>query len=75
MIKIRNTVGHAYFKSYLDLDAKKDKLFAGTGYNPATWGFNTKNMTKQRAEEAIKNKKIAKLLMLPEVLLTHQLAF
>jgi hypothetical protein len=61
-------VGHTYFKSYLDLDAKKDKIFAGQGYNATSWGFSTKNMSKQNAEEAIKNKKIAKLLMLPDVL-------
>ena len=61
---MRNICGTEYFRSYIDIDAKKEKLFA-QGYQ-ASWGFSLKEH-KLKLEDIMANKDLAKNLMLPEV--------
>lgn len=63
-LKFRNSAGSEYFRSYIDLEAKKDRLFS-QGYQ-TSWGFNLK-AHKLKREDLMKNKVLAKSLMLPEV--------
>ena len=61
---MRNLVGAEYFRNYIDLEAKKDKLYS-QGYQ-ASWGFSLQKH-KLKREDIMKNKDLAKSLMLPEV--------
>jgi hypothetical protein len=49
----------------LDLDSKKDKLFA-QGHN-STWEVDFKNIPKADQASVIQNKKLVKHMMLPSV--------
>jgi hypothetical protein len=69
LIKARNNIGTSYYKTYLDLDSKKDKLFAA-GYQPS-WDIDFKSIPKIDKNTIIKHKKLSKHLMLPTVSFPH----
>ena len=64
MVKLRNTAGQEYFKFWVDLENKKEKLFM-TG-EVQKWEVDFKSV-KLTPEDVLKNKKVAKMLMLPGV--------
>ena len=64
MIKLRNHAAQEYFKSWVELDEKKDRLFQAGDL--AKWEIDFKDI-KLKPEDIIKNHKIAKTLMLPGV--------
>lgn len=64
LIKLRNDAGHEYFKSWVDLNQRKDKLFQAG--DPTKWEIDFKDI-KLQPEDIAKNRKVAKTLMLPTV--------
>jgi hypothetical protein len=64
VIKLRNHAAQEYFKSWVELDEKKDRLFQAGDL--AKWEIDF-NDIKLKPEDIIKNHKIAKTLMLPGV--------
>lgn len=63
-MKLRNTAGQEYFKYWVDLENKKEKLFQQGEVNK--WEIDFKEV-KLTPEDVLKNKKVAKMLMLPTV--------
>lgn len=63
VLKIRNVAGQEYFKFWVDLENKKDKLFLAG--EVAKWEIDFKEV-KLAPEDVLKNKKVAKVLMLPQ---------
>lgn len=63
LIKTRNEAGQEYYKATQNLDAYKDKLL--TMNDPTKWEINFQEINI-RPEELVKNKMIAKSLMLPQ---------
>lgn len=63
ILKLRNTAGQEYFKFWVDLENKKDKLFVAG--DPTKWEIDFKE-SHISPEDIIKNKKAAKVLMLPQ---------
>lgn len=64
VVKLRNTAGQEYFRFWVDLENKKEKLFL-TG-DVQKWEIDFKEV-KLTPDDVLKNKKIAKMLMLPQV--------
>lgn len=64
LVKLRNDSGHEYFRSWVDLNQRKDKLFQAG--DPTKWEIDFKEI-QLNADDISKNKKIAKTLMLPGV--------
>lgn len=62
LIKTRNEAGQEYYKAAQHLDAYKDKLL--TINDPTKWEINFQEV-QIRPDELVKNKMIAKSLMLP----------
>lgn len=60
---MRNNSGGEYFRAFLELEAKKDKLFI-QGLHPG-WELQPHNLTE---DVLMKNKDLAKALMLPKVI-------
>lgn len=63
VLKIRNMAGQEYFKFWVDLENKKDKLFLAG--EVSKWEIDFKEV-KLTPEDVLKNKKVAKVLMLPQ---------
>lgn len=63
-MRIRNKIGQDYFKTHLDLEETKEKLY-NQGINP-NWGIDTSKLDLS-INEIAQNKEICKFLMLPEV--------
>jgi hypothetical protein len=63
ILKLRNNAAQEYFRYWVDLEGKKDKLFIAG--DPTKWeiDFNEVGLTP---EDVTKNKKVAKMLMLPQ---------
>lgn len=61
---MRNKAGQDYFKSHIELQEKKEKMYK-EGPNP-NWGIDKAKLTIP-FEEAMKHKDICLHLMLPEV--------
>lgn len=64
LIKFRNHAAEEYYKAWIELDDKKERLFSNG--DPLKWEINYKE-TKFAPSELVKNKVIAKTLMLPQV--------
>ena len=62
VLKLRNSAGQEYFKSWIDLENRKEKLFLAG--EVAKWEIDFKEV-KLAPEDVLKNKKVAKMLMLP----------
>jgi hypothetical protein len=69
VVKLRNTAGQEYFKSWVDLENRKEKLFLAGEVQK--WEIDFKDV-KLTPEDVLKNKKVAKMLMLPQVAPPHQ---
>lgn len=63
LLKLRTQAGQEYFKSWIDLNNRKDKLFS-TG-DPTKWEIDFAEAGLS-PNDVSKNKEIAKTLMLPE---------
>lgn len=63
-MKLRNSVGQKYFRVYLDLENKKEKLFNSSDILKWEVDFNSINLSR---DDIVKSKKASKVLMLPEV--------
>lgn len=72
MIKTRNQVGAEFFKKWVMLEGKKDKLHA-MGYSPE-WKLDL-NKHKINREAVVSNKDLSRFLMLPNVSYKHNLIF
>lgn len=64
VVKLRNHAAQEYFKSWVELDERKDKLFLNG--DPTKWEIDFKDC-KLEPGDIVKNRKIAKTLMLPQV--------
>ena len=64
IVKLRNDAGQEYFKGWVELNQRKDKLFQAG--DPSKWEIDFKDVVLS-PEEVAKNRKIAKTLMLPSV--------
>lgn len=64
VVKLRNATGQEYFKFWVDLENKKQRLFV-TG-DVTKWEIDFKEV-KLTPEDVLKNQKVAKVLMLPAV--------
>lgn len=62
MLKLRNSAGHEFFKSWIDLEARKDKLLASGEVSRWEIDFKKHNLAP---DDVLKNKKLAKGVMLP----------
>lgn len=63
ILKLRNTTGQEYFKFWVDLENKKDRLFLAG--DTTKWEIDFKE-AQVTPEDILKNKKAAKMLMLPQ---------
>ena len=61
---MRNNIGKEYFKSHLDLEEKKERMFMEG--QTSTWGIDTAQVG-MTMDAILKNREVAKFLMLPEV--------
>ena len=61
---MRNDIGKDYFKSHLDLEEKKERMFMEG--QTSTWGIDTAQVGMSM-DSILKNREIAKFLMLPDV--------
>ncbi len=68
VVKLRNSAGQEYFKSWVELENKKEKLFLAGEVQK--WEIDFKEV-KLTPEDVLKNKKVAKMLMLPQVASTE----
>jgi ribosome-associated translation inhibitor RaiA len=64
VVKLRNTAGQEYFKSWVELENRKEKLFLAGEVQK--WEIDFKEV-KLTPDDVLKNKKVAKMLMLPQV--------
>ena len=62
VLKLRNSAGQEYFKIWVDLENRKERLFLAG--EVAKWEIDFKEV-KLAPEDVLKNKKVAKMLMLP----------
>lgn len=62
MVNLRNTAGQEYFKSWVELENKKEKMFQQGKVNEWEIDFAQVKLTPA---EVSGNKKVAKMLMLP----------
>lgn len=62
ILKLRNNAAQEYFKYWVDLEGKKDKLFMAGDVTKWEIDFNDVGLTP---EDVTKNKKVARMLMLP----------
>lgn len=62
ILKLRNNAAQEYFRYWVDLEGKKDKLFMTGDVTKWEIDFNEIGLTP---EDVTKNKKVAKMLMLP----------
>lgn len=69
IVKLRNDSGQEYFKGWVELNQRKDKLFQAG--DPTKWEIDFKEVVLS-PEEIAKNRKIAKTLMLPSVSKSNQ---
>ncbi len=63
VLKLRNLAGQEYFKFWVDLENRKEKLFISG--DVTKWEIDFKEV-KLAPEDVLKNKKVAKMLMLPQ---------
>lgn len=63
LLKLRTQAGQEYFRSWIDLSNRKDKLFSGG--DPTKWEIDFKEVGLS-PNDVLKNKEIARTLMLPE---------
>lgn len=63
LLTLRRAIGAEYFNAWYTVDSQKEKLFAGGDVTKWEVDFSKINLV---AEDIAKNKKIAKLLMLPQ---------
>ena len=64
LLEMRNDIGKDYFKSHLDLEEKKERMFMEG--QTSTWGIDTAQVGMSM-DSILKNREIAKFLMLPDV--------
>lgn len=64
LVRLRNDAGQEYFRGWVDLNQKKDKLFQAGDFSK--WEINFKEV-QLAPEDIAKNRKVAKTLMLPGV--------
>jgi hypothetical protein len=62
-LKLRNQSGQEYFRYWVDLEGKKDKLFLAGEVSKWEIDFKEVGLTP---EDVTKNKKVARMLMLPQ---------
>ena len=61
-MKLRNNAGQEYFKYWVELEGRKDKMFMTGDVTKWEIDFNEVGLTP---DDVTKNKKVAKMLMLP----------
>ena len=64
IIKLRNDAGHEYFREWVELNQRKEKLFQAG--DPSKWEVDFSDL-KLSPDDISKNRKIAKSVMLPLV--------
>ena len=69
ILKLRTTAGQEYFRSWVDLENRKEKLLQAN--DVSKWEVDFKEI-QLSPEDLQRNKKVAKMLMLPSVVSSHR---